>query len=84
MGGHHGQNNIVQGVGRGAICTVLAVSNYGVDSGKQTDLSQELSEVLAFSQCLSDTIRTEHLLLHTLLAKNNQIICVLLSSVEHL
>ena len=41
MGNHHGQNNIVRGCGSGAICTGLAVSNYGVDIGKQADLSQE-------------------------------------------
>ena len=29
------------GVGKGAICTSLAVSNYGVDIAKQADLSQE-------------------------------------------
>ena len=41
MGKHHGQNSIVQGWGVGAICTCLAVSNHGLDVGKQADLSQE-------------------------------------------
>ena len=41
MGKHDAQNNIVRGWGGGAICTGLAVSNYGVDLGKQADLSQE-------------------------------------------
>ena len=41
MGKHHGQNNIVQGWGGGQLCTCLAVSNFGVDIGKQAGLSQE-------------------------------------------
>ena len=51
MGKRHGQNNIVQGWEGGQFVQVLRcpiifvisiyVSNYGVDIGKQADLSQE-------------------------------------------
>ena len=41
MGKQHGQNNIVRGWRGGNNSTGLAASNYGVDIGKQADLSQE-------------------------------------------